>query len=60
MYVDLIEEARARQLVLQLRAREISQRMQWYDACTIERLERELSAARGRLQLTANLATEAR
>jgi len=60
MYVDLIEEARARQLVLQLRAREISQRMQWYDARTIERLERELSAARGRLQLTANFATEAR
>jgi len=60
MNIDLIEEAKARQRVLQVRAREISQRMQWYDARTIERLERELSAARGRLYLTANLATEAR
>jgi hypothetical protein len=57
---DLIDEARVRARELEVRTLEISQRMQWYDARTIDRLERELRTARSRLQLPVNLATEAR
>ena len=60
MMFDLITQARARERELDVRALEISQRMQWYDARTVDRLERELGAARSRLHLPTNFATEAR
>lgn len=60
MLVDMFSELRARERELNARALQISQRMQWYDAQTVERLERELSAARGRLQTGANMMAGAR
>ncbi|MBE7518794.1 MAG: hypothetical protein HS107_06060 [Thermoflexaceae bacterium] len=60
MFLDIFSEARTRERELDARAIEISQRMQWYDSQTVERLERELSAARGRLQSGASLAVGAR
>jgi hypothetical protein len=46
-YLDLVVEARKREL--EVRTLELSQRAQWYDLQTIDRLERELEAARGRM-----------
>ncbi len=60
MLIDMFSEVRARERELDARSLEISQRMQWYDAQTVERLERELSAARGRLQMGANMMAGAR
>ncbi|KAA0239024.1 MAG: hypothetical protein HUU14_03195 [Dehalococcoidia bacterium] len=60
MLFDVFSEARLRERELDARALEIAQRMQWYDSKTVERLERELSAARGRLQVGATFATGAR
>ncbi len=60
MILDIVGEARIRERLLEARALEISHRMQWHDAHTVERLERKLGAARGRLRLTTNPVTEGR
>lgn len=60
MILDMFSAVRARERELDARALEITQRMQWYDAATVDRLERELSAARSRLQMGANMMAGAR
>ena len=46
--------ARARQVELDLAERTINQRIEWDAFQTIDRLERKLQVARGRLNMTAS------
>ena len=50
MILDMLADARTMELAV--RERELNQRQQWYESAAIERLERALRRARGRLQLT--------
>ncbi len=47
--LELMAEARRQEL--QFREMEVAQRMNWYDAKSVDRLERALNKARARLRL---------
>jgi len=49
MILDMIAEARRQEL--QVRETEITQRMNWYDARSVDRLERALARAKARLRI---------
>lgn len=56
--LELMAEAKRQEL--QMRETEINQRMNWYDARTVDRLERALNRARARLRLDTQGLTESR
>ncbi|HEY4669150.1 MAG TPA: hypothetical protein VIH05_05180 [Tepidiformaceae bacterium] len=56
--LELMAEARRQEL--QFREMETAQRMNWYDAKTVDRLERALNKARARLRLGTQGLAESR
>lgn len=51
MILDMMAEARRQELAL--RETEFAHRMHWYDARTVDRLERSLATARARLRISS-------
>jgi hypothetical protein len=49
MFLDMLAEAHKQEL--RVRETEINQRMNWYDARTVDQLERTLAKARARLRV---------